>query len=109
MTTVYKVLGQINPTANTLTTAYTVPPANSAVISTVAVCNQSATATTFRLAVQPAGATIAAKHYINYDTSLPGSDTITLTLGITLGATDVLSANVGSSSVSVNVFGSEIY
>jgi hypothetical protein len=109
MTITYKVLGQINPTANTLTTAYTVPAANSAVISTVSVCNQSATATTFRIAIQPAGAAIAAKHYINYDTSLPGSDTITLTLGLTMAATDVLSANVGSSTVSVGVFGSEIY
>jgi hypothetical protein len=109
MTTVYKVLGQINPTANTLTTVYTVPAANSAVISTVAICNLSNIATTFRLAVQPTGAAISNKHYINYDTPLPGSDSITLTLGLTLAATDVISANVPTANVSVSVFGSEIY
>lgn len=108
MTTTYKVLGQINPTANTLTTAYTVPAATQTVISTVSVCNQSANATTFSLAVQPAGASIAAKHYINFNTPLPGNDTITLTIGMTLGNTDVLSANAAIGNVSINVFGSEI-
>jgi hypothetical protein len=108
MSTVYKVLGQSNPTANTLTTVYTVPSATSTVVSTVAICNQSNVATSFSIAVQPAGGAIAAKSYINYNTPIPGNDTITLTIGMTLGNTDVLSANVGSSTVSINVFGSEI-
>lgn len=108
MTITYKILGQQNPTANTLTTVYTVPSATQAVISTVAVCNQANTAATFRIAVQPANAAITSKHYINYDTTLPANDTVALTLGITLGATDVISANVSTSTVSVNVFGSEI-
>jgi hypothetical protein len=108
MTTTYKVLGQINPTANTLTTVYTVPAATQTVISTIAVCNQNANATTFSIAVQPSGASILPKHYINYNTPLPGNDTITLTLGMTLGNTDVLSANAGIGSVSISAFGSEI-
>lgn len=108
MTTTYKVLGQINPTANTATTLYTVPAATQTVVSTVAICNQSNVATTFRLAVQPAGATLAAKHYLNYDTSIPGNDSITVTIGITLGNTDVLSANAASSTLSFSAFGSEI-
>jgi hypothetical protein len=64
-------------------------------------------ATTFRLAVQPANAAIANKHYINFDTPLPASDTIALTIGMTLGNTDVISANCAG-NVSINVFGSEI-
>jgi hypothetical protein len=108
MATVYKVLGQSNPTANTLTTIYTVPASTQTVISTVSICNQSANAATFRLAVQPTGTTIAAKHYINYDTPLPGNDTITLTIGMTLGNTDIISANTTSPNVSFSVFGSEI-
>ena len=108
MATTYKILGQINPTANTATTLYTVPASTQTVISTIAVCNQSNTATTFSLAVQPAGAAIASKHYINYQTSIPGNDTITLTIGLTLGNTDVISANVGSSTISVHAYGSEI-
>jgi len=108
MTTTYKVLGQLNPTANTLTTVYTVPSATQTVISTVTICNQSNIAATFRLAVQPANAAIASKHYINYDTPLPGNDTIALTIGMTLGATDVISANASTSTISFNAFGSEL-
>jgi hypothetical protein len=104
----YKVLGQINPTAHTATTVYTVPSLTSTVLSTVTVCNQSANTATFRLAVRPSGETLAAKHFINYDTPVPGNDTISLTLGITLAATDVLTANANTSSVSINAFGSEI-
>ena len=109
MTIRYKILGQINPTANTLTTLYTVPAGNSAVISTVSICNQSAVASTFDIAVQPANASIQSKHYVNFKTPVPANDTIFLTLGITLAETDVISVNVGSSSISVNAFGSEIY
>jgi hypothetical protein len=108
MATVYKVLGQINPTGNTLTQIYAVPSATSTVLSTVAICNQASTTTTFRLAIQPANTAIAAKHYINYDTSLPPNDTITLTLGLTLAATDVISANVATATVSISAFGAEI-
>ena len=108
MTTTYKVLGQIAPTANTLTTIYTVPSATQTVVSTVTVCNQSNVAATFRLAVQPANASIASEHYINYDTALPGNDTIALTIGMTLGATDVISANASTSTISFNAFGSEL-
>jgi hypothetical protein len=108
MATTYKVLGQINPTANTATTLYTVPAATQTVVSTIAVCNQAATASTFSLAVQPAGTAITAKHYLNYQTPIPGNDTITITIGLTLGNTDVISANVGSGSISVHAYGSEL-
>ena len=109
MTIVYKVLGQVNPSANTATTLYTVPAANSAIISTVAICNQAATATTFRLAVRPAGETLDPKHYLNYDTPLPGNDSITVTIGMTLAATDVVTVYAGSTTVSASAFGNEIY
>jgi len=109
MTNKYKVLGQINPAANTLTTLYTVPSSNSAVISSVTVCNQGSTVATFSLAVQVAGATITSKQYLNFNTPVPANDTIHMTLGMTLAATDVISANANTTSVSFNVFGSEIY
>lgn len=94
--------------ANTLTTIYTVPANTQTVVSTVAVCNLSNVATAFSLAVAVANAAIANKQYINYQTSLPANDTLNLTLGITLGNTDVLAANCQSSTVAINVFGSEI-
>lgn len=108
MAITYKILGQSNPTGNTLTTAYTVPNSTSAVLSTVTVCNQANTAASFRVAARPNGESIASKHYINYDTPLPANDTISLTLGITLGANDVISVYASSGNVSFNVFGSEL-
>ena len=108
MALVYKVLGQINPTANVLSTVYTVPVSTSAVISTVSICNQSATATSVSIAVRPQGASIQPQHYIMYNTPVAGNDTITLTMGITMGNTDVLSATAFSSTVSFSAFGSEI-
>ena len=104
----YKVLGQINPSANTATTVYTVPSLTSTVLSTVTVCNQSSNPASFRLAVRPSGEAIAAKHYVKYDNPVPGNDTVSLTLGITLAATDVLTANANTATLSFNAFGSEI-
>lgn len=108
MATTYKVLGQVNPSANSDTTLYTVPGSTSAVVSTLNVCNQAATAATFRIAIRPAGASLAAQHYIAYDAGVPANDSVALTLGITLAATDVITVRANSTTVSFNVFGSEI-
>jgi hypothetical protein len=104
----YKVLGQINPSANTLATLYTVPFATNTVISSVTICNLSNVASAFSIAVSPAGAALVNQHYVNFNTSVPGNDTVALTLGMTLAATDVLSCNANTSTVSFNAFGSEI-
>ncbi len=104
----YKVLGQSNPAATTLTTLYTVPASNSAICSTLTVCNQGAS-TTFRVAVRPAGAAIASQHYVVYDNVLNGNDSVFLTLGITMAATDVLSVYAGTANVVFNLYGTEVY
>lgn len=108
MPTIYRVLGQSALAATTNTDVYTVPASTSAVISTITVANRAATATTFRLAIRPAGAAIANQHYIAFDVPLAANDTTNLTLGITLAATDVITAYAGSANVSVGVFGSQI-
>jgi hypothetical protein len=108
MAITYKVLGQSIPSGNTATTLYTVPANTSTVISTLSVCNQSASNGSFRVAVRPAGATLAGQHYISYDTVIPNNDSIGLTLGITLAATDVVTVYANSASISFNLFGSEI-
>jgi len=108
MAIIYRVLGQINPTANASNTIYTVPNDVSTIISTVTVCNLSNTAGTFRLAVRPDGETLANKHYIAYDTTIPANDMVALTLGITLGNTDVLTCYASSNNISFSAFGSEI-
>jgi hypothetical protein len=108
LATNYKVLGQSNPSATTETTLYTVPAATEAVISTIVVCNQDASTATFRIAVRPDGASLAAQHYLAYDVTVGASDSTTLTLGITLDATDVVTVYASSATLSFNAFGSEI-
>lgn len=108
MATTYKVLGQANPSATTATTLYTVPSATSTVVSTVVVCNQAATAATFRIAIRPAGATLAAIHYVAYDVTVGANDSTALTLGLTLATTDVVTVYASSATVSFNAYGSEI-
>ena len=108
MATAYKVLGQSNPSAITATTLYTVPSATQAVVSTITVCNQAATAGTYRVAVRVAGASLAASQYVVYDASLPANATDTLTLGVTLGATDVVTVYASTANFSFAAFGSEL-
>ena len=108
MATTYKVLGQSNPSATTATTLYTVPAATQAVVSTIVICNQTSSAATFRIAVRPAGASLAAQHYVAYDVTVGASDSTALTLGITLGATDVITVYGSTATLSFTAFGSEI-
>jgi hypothetical protein len=103
----YKVLGQSNPSASTLTTLYAVPSATQAVVSTVSICNLGVS-TTFRIAVRPAGESIINKHYIVYDTAVNANDSFYLTLGISLAATDVVSVFAGTANVAFSLFGAEI-
>lgn len=108
MPTTYKVLGQVNPSATTATTLYTVPSATSAVVSTISVCNQASSAATFRIAVRPAGATLAAQHYIVYGATVPASDSTMITVGLTLATTDVVTVYASSANLSFNAYGSEL-
>jgi len=108
MATNYKVLGQSNPAATTATSLYTVPAATQTIVSTVVVTNQAATAGTYRIAVRVAGAALAASQYIAYDVSLPANASDTLTLGLTLGAADVVTVYASSATFSFSAFGSEL-
>lgn len=108
MPTTYKVLGQVNPSAITATTLYTVPAATATIISTIVISNTSASAATYRIAIRPAGATLATLHYVAYDVALSANDSTALTLGLTLAATDVVTVYASSASVVFSAYGSEI-
>ena len=108
MPTTYKVLGQSAPAATTNIDLYTVPAATSAVISTIVIANRVGTDATFRIAIRPAGAAVANQHYSAYDVLVGAGDSTTLTLGITLAATDVITVYASTANLSFNVFGSEI-
>lgn len=107
-TQTYKILGQVNPSATTNTTLYTVPAGTQAVISTIVIANLTNTSATYRIALRPAGETLANKHYIAYDVTVGASDSTNLTLGITLAATDVVTVYASTTSLSFSMFGSEI-
>lgn len=102
-----KTLGQLAPSATTNTTLYTVPAASSAVVSTIAICNRGVS-TNYRIAIRPAGATLADLHYIVYDNYVNQYDSVFLTLGITLAETDVITVYAGTANLSISAFGSEI-
>lgn len=102
-----KVLGQSKPGAATLTAAYTVPAATQAVVSTIVVCNQGA-ATSYRLSVAIAGAADTAAQYIAYDVAIAANTTHTYTIGVTLGAADVVRVYNTLATVSFGIFGVEL-
>lgn len=108
MATTYKVLGQSAPSATTATTLYTVPAATSTVVSTISVCNRDSASAQYRIAVRPAGASLANQHYIVYDASLTGNSTDTVTIGVTLATTDVITVYASTANFSFSAFGSEL-
>lgn len=102
-----KVLGQVNPSATTATTLYTVPAGKTAVISTIVIANLSTSAATYRIAIRVAGSALSNEEYIAYDVALSANDSTALTLGITLAATDVVTVYASSANVAFNAFGDE--
>ncbi len=108
MANVYKVLGQSDPSATTLTTIYTVPASTEAIISSLTICNRSGTATSFRIAMSPGGGAVANEDYIYYDLPISGNDTFIATIGPTLEAASILRIYATLATLSFNVYGTEI-
>lgn len=102
-----KVLGQSNPSAVTATTLYTVPASKEAVISSISVCNLASSSATYRIAIRPAGATLANVHYLAYDVTVGASDTTIITVGITLATTDVVTVYASTANLAFSAFGDE--
>jgi len=107
---VYKRLGAAvgNGTIATASTLYTVPASTATVISTISVCNTSASAATFSVAIGST-TTFAAAGYIVYQASIAANDTIALTFGATMDTTNqYLLVSSSATTVSFSAFGSEI-
>lgn len=104
----YRVLAQSNPSAATLTDMYTVPALTSAVVSTISVCNRSATPTSFRISVAIAGAADNNVQYLAFDVPIGGNVTVTFTLGVTLATTDVIRVYATLATVTFQAFGTQI-
>lgn len=108
MTDTLLVLGQSNPTANVLTTLYTVPSATSTTISSITVCNQSSGSANFNVSIAVAGAADSPQQYIYYQLFLDGNDTFIATVGLTLAATDQVRVLSTTGNLSFGLFGVQI-
>lgn len=108
MTETIKPPSQLAPAAGSLTTLYTVPGATKAVLSSLAVCNRGTQRGTFRVLVAIAGAALADEQYLYYDEPVDGNRTWAITLGITLGAADVVKVLSSNGQMSFNLFKAEI-
>ncbi len=108
MAIAYKVLGQLGDASANDVTLYTVPGSTETIVSTLVIANREAADNTFRIAVRPDAATLANEHYLAFDTTISANDTLTLTLGITLNAADLITVGASDANVSFSVFGSEI-
>jgi hypothetical protein len=108
MAITYKVLAQSAPSATTNTDVYTVGSGKQATVSTITVCNRSTTIATYRIAIRVAGSALSNEEYIAYDAPIGSNDSVTWTIGVTLGAADVVTVYASTANLSVNIFGAEI-
>ena len=102
-----KVLGQSNPAATTATALYTVPASKEAVVSSISVCNLASSSATYRIAIRPAGASLANQHYVAYDVTVGASDTTIITAGFTIATTDVITVYASTANIAFSAFGDE--
>ena len=108
MANAYKTLGQVGDASANNVSLYAVPSGSEAVVSTIVICNRENATNTFRIAVRPDASTLANEHYLAFDSSIQPNDTITMTIGITLGDLDVISVGASDANVSFSAFGTEI-
>ena len=109
MPTIYKILGQASPANTSNANLYTVPTLTQSVTSTIAIANTTASSATARIFVRINGAAAAASNAILFDSSVPGNSTITMTLGITLNAGDIITVRSGTANaLTFHAFGNEI-
>ena len=101
----YKVLAQSAPSATTPTTLYTA--SNATIVSTLNVANIGGAADYVRVAVRPAGASLADQHYVVYGVQIPPASFLPITIGITLANTDVITVYSTTGTSSFSAFGSE--
>lgn len=104
----YKVLGQSNLAGATASALYVAPPATSAIVSTLFICNQASSSASFRVAIRPGGVALNSKNYLYYDSPILANDGISITAGIALSATDALTVYGSTASLSFTATGVEI-
>ena len=107
MANAYEVLGQTTDSASG-TALVTCPASTEIVISTIVICNRASASKTFRIYLRPDDETLADKHYLVYDSTISANDSIALTLGITMNASDKLYVYGSDANLSFSAFGTKI-
>ena len=102
-----KVLGQLDVSATTITTLYTVPDLTQTTVSSLVICNRSGSGITFRVSIHVAGAGADDKQFIFYDEALAATTTKTVVIGMCLNQADVVKVYASAANVSFNMFGVE--
>jgi len=112
MATSYLILGQSAPATTSATLLYTVPSSTSTVVSTIVICNTTASAAVATVYCNKAGTTNTAATALVYQKTIPAYETQTYTLGITMtngGTADTLYVQTGTSNaLTFTAFGSQI-
>lgn len=102
------ILGQVGATPLVVTDVYTVPANTEAVVSSILVCNQSVSNGTFSLSAAAGGGADDPEQYFYWNVPIISGDTFKTTLGITLGAGDVIRVLTTVNRTITHVFGVEI-
>jgi hypothetical protein len=111
MPNIHKILGQINPSANTQTNVYVVPASTASLINSIHVDNLGAANATYSIIVIPSSddsTTPLPKHFILRGSIAPTGDTVLLDFPLTLPAGTVVAANTNGASLAISAFGVEV-
>lgn len=109
MASTYKVLGQVRPADTNPANLYTVPTGGQVVVSTIAVANVTNADAAFDIYVRPDGAAAGAATAVAFGVKAPKNATVTLTLGITADAGDIISVDTSvANAITFTAFGLEI-
>ena len=106
MASILRVLGQSYPAAATETDLYACGT-NSAVISTLTICNKSGSADAVTVRIAVAGVASVDKQLIVAGTNLAANSTMSMTIGITLAHLDVVRVTSTNGTTAFNIFGQE--
>jgi len=102
---IIKVLGQLDSSATTQQTLYTVPDLTQTTVSSFVACNRTGSAITFRLRINIAGASDDDKQFLYYGKSVAANDTFTAVIGMCLGQKDVVKTYASATNMSFTLFG----
>jgi hypothetical protein len=109
MANTYKILGQANPSTTANVNLYTVPSGTAAVVSTLIITNVTAVDAIARVFVRDGGASATTSNSIAYDVTITANSVATFTLGLTLGASDIITVQSDTANaIAFHAFGSEV-